>query len=221
MQVKEGREGRGQSKRCKIKQKPAKVHELKAQMTAGMWLPQPYTEGCSAPPKRGPWGVMFCHIKTVQVKSLNKQEDNKHIRPLKVKTCPKVQVHKFDCEVDTGPGCNIMPLYIYRSIFGDQKPEPSMMIITGCGDSPVPNTGLCTSELFIGYQAPRKAVFQVTYTRGYLILSRETVRKIGYIYLPIITLPKLTQQPKMHAHLTAIRMKTSVHDATTENDRGL
>ena len=91
--------------------------------------------------------------------SLIKQEDNKHIRPLWLTTHPKAQVHKFDCEVDTGAWCTIMSLHIYRSILGDRRLEPPMMIITGYGDSLVANTGLCTALLLTGYQVLRKALF--------------------------------------------------------------
>ena len=54
-----------------------------------------------------------------------------------------------------------------------------MMIITKNGDSLVANTGSYTAVLLTGCQVLRKAMFQVMDTRGYLILGRETVRKIG------------------------------------------
>ena len=92
-----------------------------------------------------------------------------------------------------------------------------MMTITGYGDSPVAYTGSCTAVLLTGSQAPRKALFQVTDTRGYLILGRETVWKIGYIHFLEITLPKLTQHPKMHMHLKVMKMKKSRQEAASEN----
>ena len=49
------------------------------------------------------------------------------------------------------------------------------------GDSPVANKGLCTAILLTECQTPRKAKFQVTEMRGYLIVGRETVQQIGYI----------------------------------------
>ena len=102
----------GKANDMKRKQKPGKVNDLKEQATAGTWLQQPYAAQHSLPPQKGPQGVTSHHMKMVQVNSFNKQEDNKDIRPLWLTTCPKVQVYKFDCEVDTGAGCNIMPLYI-------------------------------------------------------------------------------------------------------------
>ena len=94
------------------------------------------------------------------------------------------------------------------------------MIITRHGDSQVANTGLSTAVLPTRCQAPRKAIFQVMDTRGYLTLGRETVRKIGYIHFPNITPPKLTQQPKTHAHLKAIKMKTLRQETASEKNQG-
>ena len=96
-----------------------------------------------------------------------------------------------------------------------------MMIITGYGNSPVATTRLCKAVLLTGYQAPRKTVFQVMDTRGYLIFGREMVSKIGYIHFPKITPTKLTQLSKTHAHLKAIKRKTSMQEATSANDQGL
>ena len=151
--------------------------------------------------------MTFHHMYMVKLNSLNKQEDNKHIRPLSLATPPKAEIHKSDCKVDTGVGCNIMPLYIYRSIFRSQRLELPMMI-TRYGNSLVITTGSCIAVLLTGCQAPRKAVFQVTDTRGYLVIERETARKLGYAHFLKITLSRLIQQPKMPAHLKAIKMKT-------------
>ena len=163
--------------------------------------------------------MMFLHMKMVQVNGFNKLKDNRHIRPLWLTTHPKVQVHKFYCEVDTGAGCNIMSLCIYTSIFRDQRPELPMMIITGYGDSLVANTGSCTAVLLTGCHVLRKAIFQVVDTRGYLILGRETVRKIGYMHFLMFTHLRLTQQPKVHTHLKAVRMKTLRHEVATDGKK--
>ena len=75
-----------------------------------------------------------------------------------------------------------MPLYICRSIFRDQRPEPHMMIITRFGDSPAVNTGSYTAIPLTSCQAPRKAMHIVIDTRGYLIPGRETVSEIAYLH---------------------------------------
>ena len=56
-----------------------------------------------------------------------------------------------------------MPLYIYRSLFRDKKPEPPTVCINGDDHFPV-KTGSFTDILLTGNQAPQKAVFQVTDT---------------------------------------------------------
>ena len=114
-----------------------------------------------------------------------------------------------------------MPLYIYRSIFRDQRPEPPSMIINGYGDSLVANTGSSSAVFLNGCQELRKAKFQVTDTREYLIPGGETMRMIWYIHFTKIIPPRLTQQPKMHAHLKEIRTKTSRQKAERLKDQGL
>ena len=77
---------------------------------------------CSAVQKistKGNQEVTFHHMWTVQVNSLNKQEDNKNVWPMWLMTQHNTQVHKFDSELDTGVGCNITSLYMYRTIFGE------------------------------------------------------------------------------------------------------
>ena len=110
-------------------------------------------------------------MQTVWVKSLNKQEDNMHIQPLLASTQLYTQVHQFDCEVDSGARCNIVPLYICRLMLRDKKPEPNTVLINAKSDSPVKNQRSCTAVILTGNQAPQKAVFQVTGVRGYLILA--------------------------------------------------
>ena len=48
--------------------------------------------------------------------NLNKQEDNKHIQSLWVSIQLDAQVHQFDSEINSGGGCSIIPMYIYRSL---------------------------------------------------------------------------------------------------------
>ena len=128
-------------------------------------------------------------------------EDNKHIQPPWLQTDHHVQVHRFNSEFNMGVGWNIMLLYIYRTIFGDSRLEPPVILISGYGDSPVANKGSGITILLTGCQTPRKSTFQVTDMTGYLILDREMVQQIVYIYFPKISPPKLAQQPKKHTHL--------------------
>ena len=132
-------------------------------------------------------------MQTTQINSLNKQEDNRHFQLLWLATQLNAQVSQFDCEVDSGAGCNIISLYIYRSLSGDKKLEPPTVFIDGYDDSPVKKQGSCTVVLLTGCQVSQKEVFRVTDTRGYLILCCETAQQLGYIHFSKITSPKLTQ----------------------------
>ena len=101
----------------------------------------------------------FHHIQTIKANSLNKQEDNMHIQPLWLRTQLDAQVHQFDCEVDSGARCNIMPLYIYGLLFRDKKPEPPIVFINGYGDYQGKNQGSWTAVHLTWCQAPQKAVY--------------------------------------------------------------
>ena len=113
------------------------------------------------------------NMQTVWVNSLNKQEDNRHVWLLWLTTQLDAWVCYFDCEFDSGAGCNVMPLYIYGSMFGNKKPKPCTVFINGYVDSPVKNHVSCTAIHLTECQEPQKAVFQVTDTRGYLIEGCE------------------------------------------------
>ena len=67
----------------------------------------------------------------------------------------------------------------------------------------------------------RKATFQVTDMRWYLILVREMTQQIGYIHFPKITLTKLAEQAKKHTHLDTIKMKSSSHKAANKKSQDL
>ena len=68
-------------------------------------------------------------MQTGQVNSLKKWEDSRHIQPLWVSTQLDAQEHQFDCEVNSGAGCSIMPLYIYWLLFRDKKPNPPKVLV--------------------------------------------------------------------------------------------
>ena len=110
------------------KTKLAKVLELRVQVTVEPRTQHQYaapyqkTAFHNPSPQSETPETAFYHMQTVQVKSLTKQADNRYIQPLWLSTQPDAQVHQFDCGDDSEAGCNIMPLYIYRSLFRDKKP---------------------------------------------------------------------------------------------------
>ena len=61
-------------------------------------------------------------------------------------------------EIDTGAGCNVMPLYLHKSLFGDKILTPTSVQIFGYGESPVANLGACTIAIHTGdRQQPQMA----------------------------------------------------------------
>ncbi|CAH3178310.1 unnamed protein product [Porites lobata] len=119
--------------------------------------------------------TMFHHIQTFHVKSIN-ETSSKHIKPLWLSTASGGPIYQVECEIDTGAGCNVMPLYLHKSLFGDKILTPTSVQIFGYGESPVANLGACTIAIHTGdRQQPRMATCQVTDTRGYLSSKSATL----------------------------------------------
>ena len=49
-----------------------------------------------------------------------KHNDNENIRPLWVAQSKDSKIHQTDCEVDTGAGCNILPVHKAKELFGQE-----------------------------------------------------------------------------------------------------
>ena len=104
----------------------------------------------------------------------------------------------------------MMPLYLHKSLFGDNSLTPTSVQIFGYGESPVANLGACTIAIHTGdRQQPQMATCQVTDTRGYLILGRETAQQVGYIAFPEVTPPSLTSTLQIHTSVNALRPDSS------------
>ena len=84
-----------------------------------------------------------------------------------------------------------------------------------CGDIriwriPVANLGACIIAIRTGdRQQPQMATCQVTDTRGYLILGRETAQQVGYIAFPEVTPPSLTSTSQIHTSVNALQPDSS------------
>ena len=99
-----------------------------------------------------------------------------------------------------------MPLYLHKSMFGDVELKRTTVQMFGYGNSPVTNLGACTIAIHTGNsQQPQIATCQVTDTRGYLILGRETAQKVGYIDFPEVIPPCLQNVPLIHTSVNALR----------------
>ena len=153
--------------------------------------------------------TMFHHIQTFHVKSIN-DTSSKHIKPLWLSTASGGPIYEVECEIDAGAGCNVMPLYLHKSLFGDKSLTPTSVQIFGYGESPVANLGACSIAIHTGdRQQPQMATCQVTDTRGYLILRRETAQQVGYIAFLEVTPPSLTSTPQIHTSVNAQRPDSS------------
>ena len=151
------------------------------------------------------------------MKSIN-DTSSKHIKPLWLSTASGGPIYEVECEIDTGVGCNVMPLYLQKSLFGDKSLTPTSVQIFGYGESPVANLGACTIAIHTGdRQLPQMATCQVTDTRGYLILGRETAQQVGYIAFPEVTPPSLTSTPQIHTSVNTLQPDSSkVNNLTCE-----
>lgn len=66
-------------------------------------------------------------------------------------------------------------------------------------------------------QQPLMATCQVTDTRGYFILGRETAQQVGYIAFPEVTPSSLTSKPQIHTSVNALQpVSSKVNKPTCE-----
>ena len=64
---------------------------------------------------------MTCNSpKTVQVSRLGANKQSKHIRPAWIAQSQNYKKHQVDIKIDTGAGCNVMPLYKVQELFGQE-----------------------------------------------------------------------------------------------------
>ena len=151
--------------------------------------------------------TMLHHIQSFHVKSIN-DTLSKHLKPLWLSTASGGPIRLNARSI--GVGCNVMPLYLHKSLFGDNSLAPTFVQISGYGESPVANLGACTIAIHTGdRQEPQMATCQVTDTRGYLILGRETAQQVGYIAFPEVTPPSLTSTLQIHRSVNALRPDSS------------
>ena len=59
-------------------------------------------------------------LKTVQVSRLGVNEQGEHMRPAWIAQSQNSMKHHLDIEIDTGAGCNVMPLYKVQELFGQE-----------------------------------------------------------------------------------------------------
>ena len=73
-------------------------------------LPEPYEQQLTQP-------AMFHHVQTIHVKIIY-DTSGKHIKPLWLSAANGGLIHQVECEIDSGAGCSVMPLYLHKSLSG-------------------------------------------------------------------------------------------------------
>ena len=64
---------------------------------------------------------MTCNsLKIVQVSRLGANERSEHIQPAWIAQSQNSKKHQVDVKIDTGAGCNVMPLYKVQELFGQE-----------------------------------------------------------------------------------------------------
>ena len=59
-------------------------------------------------------------LKTVQVSRLGANKQSEHIQSAWIAWSQNSKKHQVDIEIDTGAGCNVMPLYKVHELFGQE-----------------------------------------------------------------------------------------------------
>ena len=59
-------------------------------------------------------------LKTVQVSRLGANKQSEHIQPAWIAQSQNSKKHQLDVEIDTGTGCDVMPLHKVQELFGQE-----------------------------------------------------------------------------------------------------
>ena len=59
-------------------------------------------------------------LQMVQISRLGSNEKSEHILPAWIVQSPNSKIHQIGMEIDTGAGCNVMPLYKVNELFGQE-----------------------------------------------------------------------------------------------------
>ena len=80
-------------------------------------------------------------LQTIQVSRLGANETSEQIRPAWIAESQNSEMHQMNVGIDTGAGCNVMPLYKVKELFGQewlvQRLSPPTVRIKAYGDQEV------------------------------------------------------------------------------------
>ena len=105
----------------------------------------------------------------------------------------------MDVKIDTGAGCNVMPLYKVQELFGQERLvhrlSPPTFRIKAYGNQEVKVVGSITLYMYTSEKTDR-VIWQITKTTGVPILGRTQAKLMNYMSYPEIHAPKdLGQSP--------------------------
>ena len=105
----------------------------------------------------------------------------------------------MDIEIDTGVGCNVMPLYKVHELFGQerlvQRLSPPTVRIKAYSEQEVKVIGSIIFYMYMSEKTDR-VIWQVTDTTGVPILGRVQAKLMNYIsYLEIHAPQEQEQSP--------------------------
>ena len=124
-------------------------------------------------------------------------------------------MHQMNVEIDTGVGCNVMPLYKVKELFGQewllQRLSPPTVRIKAYGDQEVRVLGSIVLYMHTNEKADR-VIWQVTDTMGVQILGRTQAKLMNYISYLEIHAP---QQQQSSVSQDSIKSTDHVHSLVT------
>ena len=131
-------------------------------------------------------------IQTIQLSRLGANEKSEQIQPAWIAESQNSEMHQMNVEVDTGAGCNVMPLYKVEELFGQewlvQRLSPPTVRIKAYGNQEVKVLGSIVLYMHTKEKTDR-VTWQVTDTTGVPILGRSQAKHMNYINYPEIHAP--------------------------------
>lgn len=92
-------------------------------------------------------------------------------------------IYLEEAKVDTGAGCNNMPLFLHKETLGSTPIDPPMVTIRGFGGQQVHSLGSKMVTLHIG-EKNFQCRFQVCDVEKHPIIGRDLAHEMGYIRFP-------------------------------------
>ena len=126
-------------------------------------------------------------LQTTQVSRLGANGKSEQILPACITESQNSEMHQMNVEIDTGAGCNVMPLYKVKELFGQewlvQRLSPPTVRIKAYSDQEVKILGSIVLYVHTSKKTDR-VTWQVMNTTGVPILVRSQAKHMNYINYP-------------------------------------